>query len=82
MLLNQDITSTQYDSSIEALDGLLATSHVTNISTSFAYLANGMEYSFVEVTCNDGSQFGLQAYGNEAFELNRLAAANVSKINN
>jgi hypothetical protein len=80
--LNQDITSNQYDNSIEALDCLLATSHVTNISTSFSYLTDGMEYSFVEVTCNDGSQYGLQAYGNEAFELNRLAAANVSKIDN
>jgi hypothetical protein len=80
--LNQDITSIQYDNSIEALDCLLATSHVANISTSFSYLTDGMEYSFVEVTCNDGSQYGLQAYGNEAFELNRLAAANVSKINN
>jgi hypothetical protein len=71
--------STQYGSSIEALDDLLTTSHVTDISTSLSHLTNGMEYSFVEVTCSDGIQYGLQAYGNEAIELNRLAAENIPK---
>jgi len=32
------------------------------------------EYSFVEVNCSDGTQYGLQAYGNEALEPNRVAA--------
>jgi hypothetical protein len=31
------------------------------------------EYSFVEVNCSDGTQYGLQAYGNEALEPNRVA---------
>jgi hypothetical protein len=31
-------------------------------------MKNGMEYFFVEVTCSDGTQYGLQAYG-EASEL-------------
>jgi hypothetical protein len=32
-------------------------------------MKNGMEYFFVEVTCSDGTQYGLQAYGEEASEL-------------
>jgi hypothetical protein len=71
--------ATQYGSSIEALDDLLTTNHVTDISTSLSYLTNGIEYSFVEVTCSDGLQYGLQAYGNEAIELNKLAAGNIPK---
>jgi hypothetical protein len=74
--------ATQYGSSIEALDDLLTTNHVTDISTSLSYLTNGMEYSFVEVTCSDGIQYGLQAYGIEALELNRLAADNIPKSDN
>jgi hypothetical protein len=68
--------STQYGSSIEALDDLLTSNHVT---TSLSHLTNGIEYSFVEVTCSDGLQYGLQAYGNEAIELNKLAAGNIPK---
>jgi hypothetical protein len=29
-------------------------------------MGNGVEYYFVEVTCNDGIQYGIQAYGDEA----------------
>jgi hypothetical protein len=46
---------------------------------SLSHLANGIQYSFIEVTCSDGVQYGLQAYGNEALELNRLALENVRK---
>jgi hypothetical protein len=34
---------------------------------------------FVEVTCSDGVQYGLQAYGKEALELNRIATKNIAK---
>jgi hypothetical protein len=34
-------------------------------------LDNGMEHYFVEVTCEDGIQYGLQAYGEEAIALYR-----------
>ena len=30
---------------------------------------NGIEYYFVEVTCNDGIQYGIQAFGEEALAL-------------
>jgi hypothetical protein len=32
-------------------------------------MTNGIEYYFVEVTRNDGNQYGIQAYGEEAFAL-------------
>ena len=30
---------------------------------------NGIEYYFVEVTCKDGIQYGIQAFGQEAITL-------------
>jgi hypothetical protein len=36
-------------------------------------MRNGIEYCFIEVTCSDGTQYGLQAYGEEAKELYREA---------
>jgi hypothetical protein len=62
-----------YGSSIDALNDLKNSCQITDITMSLLHLANGIEYSFVEVTC-DGTQYGLQAYGNEALELNRVAS--------
>ena len=42
---------------------------ITKTSKDVSYMRNGMEYFFVEVTCSDGTQYGLQAYGEEANEL-------------
>jgi hypothetical protein len=39
----------------------------------------GVVCSFVEITCSDGNQYGLQAYGKEALELNRVAVRNIPK---
>ena len=67
--------------SIDALYGAISTpgtcyiSHVSNIS----HLTNEIEYSFVEVTCNDDMQYRLQAYGKEAIELHEAALENISK---
>ena len=63
-----------YGSSIDALNDLKTSCQITDITSSLLHLANGTEYSFVEVTCSDGTQYGLQAYGNEALELNRVAS--------
>jgi hypothetical protein len=68
-----DVPKTGYGSSIEALDDLRNSNNITKISTSLVVLENGIEYSFVEVTCSDGMQYGLQAYGKEALELDRVA---------
>ena len=72
-------TSTEYASSIQALHDLLRSCHITEISASLSHLSNGVEYSFVEITCDDGIQYGLQAYGKEALELNRIAHENISR---
>jgi hypothetical protein len=77
-LKTSSILSTKYGGSIEALDELLKSCHITEISVSLSQLTNGIEYSFVEVT-SDGVQYGLQAYGNEAIQLNKMALDNVPK---
>jgi hypothetical protein len=64
---------TSYSSSVDALNDLRNSGQIAEINLSLSYLANGVAYSFVEVTCRDGSQYGLQAYGNEALELHRAA---------
>jgi hypothetical protein len=72
-------TSTEYASSIHALRDLLGSYQITEMHSSLSRLFNGVEYSFVEITCDDGMQYGLQAYGKEALELNRIALENIPK---
>jgi hypothetical protein len=43
--------------------------HVTKKSQNISHMRNGIEYCSVEVTCDDGSQYGIQAYGDEAIDL-------------
>jgi hypothetical protein len=81
--LNQEKVPTEsvvYDSSIDALHDLLSSHQITEVSASLSHLTNGIEYSFVEITCIDGIQYGLQAYGQEALELNRVALENIPKV--
>lgn len=70
----------RYGNSIDALHGLRNSCQIADISTSLSHLANGVEYSYVEVTCSDGMQYGLQVYGNEALELNRAAVQELLRI--
>jgi hypothetical protein len=74
-------TSTSYGSSIDALNDLRNSGQIAEINSSLSHLSNGVAYSFVEVTCRDGTQCGLQAYGNEALELHRAAFQEQLKIN-
>jgi hypothetical protein len=46
---------------------------ITKLPTSVSVLSNGLPYFYVEVTDNNGSQFGIPAYGDEAIELHRDA---------
>jgi hypothetical protein len=71
-MLNQETSqtiSTGYDSSMDPLLDLQNSCQITEINSSLSHLVNGIAYSFVEVTWNDGIQYGLQAYGNEALAL-------------
>jgi hypothetical protein len=42
---------------------------ITRYPERLRILDNGVEHYFVEVTCADGMQYGLQAYGEEAIAL-------------
>ena len=42
---------------------------ITRFPENLQKLNNGVEHYFVEVTCSDGIQYGLQAYGEEAISL-------------
>jgi len=43
--------------------------HITKKSENICHVRNGIEYCSVEVTCDNGSQYGIQAFGDEAIEL-------------
>ncbi len=43
--------------------------HITKKSQNISHMRNGIEYCSVEVSCDDGSQYGIQAYGDEAIDL-------------
>jgi hypothetical protein len=72
--------STTYGNSIEALNDVINSYPISEITVNLSHLTNGVEYSFVEVTCDDGVQYGLQAYGKEALELYRVAFQELLKI--
>ena len=42
---------------------------ITRYPERLRILDNGVEHYFVEVTCEDGIQYGLQAFGKEAIAL-------------
>jgi hypothetical protein len=69
---------TSYQDSVQALRELIplepTTSstracHITKLSQSVSHLKNGIDYCLVEVTCDDGEQYGIQAFGGEAVQL-------------
>ncbi len=73
-----------YQSSINALRELLKSEdksshyqsapfnhncHMTKRPQELTYTGDGQEYCFVQVSCDDGVQYGIQAFGDEAIEL-------------
>lgn len=65
----------KYHDSLDALRILLFTPQfggfISGFSNNGSRLGNGSDYCLVEVTCNTGVQYGIQAYGEEAVELYR-----------
>lgn len=69
-----------YKDSVTALQKILASSpgevqtrppaispcRLTEIPPKITYFSNGVEYYYVEVTCDDGTQYAIQGYGEEA----------------
>jgi hypothetical protein len=73
---------TSYQDSIHALRELIPSEsnegsrracRITKLSHNVSKLENGIEYCLVEVTCNNGEQYGIQAFGKEAAELHKEA---------
>ena len=70
-----------YKNSIDALKELLLfpskLSHrscsITKIPHNVTNLSNGLDYCLVELTCDNGIKYGIQAYGDEAVELHKEA---------
>jgi hypothetical protein len=66
-----------YNDSTDALRQLLLLrlygGRITGSSSAVSILTNGLPYFFVEVTWEDGSQYGIPAYGEEAIELHKEA---------
>lgn len=52
---------------------------ITKISEDISCLGNGVRYCFIEVTCDDGKQYGIQAFGDEAVELYKEALKHLSQ---
>ena len=46
---------------------------ITRSSGAVSIHTNGLPYFFVEVTCEDGTRYGIPAYGQEAIKLHEEA---------
>jgi hypothetical protein len=80
--MDSELQSSCLDSSKDALLDLLRMSsphkcRMIKVSENVSYLTNGIAYSFVEVAYENGLQYGLQAYGKEPIELNKIALDNL-----
>jgi hypothetical protein len=73
---------TSYQDSMHALRELIPSEpnesssrvcRITKLSHSASRLEYGIEYCLVEVTCDDGKQYGIQAFGREAEQLHKEA---------
>lgn len=73
---------TRYRNSIDALQDLVQPTssqpstracRITKLTHDASQLENGIEYCLVEVTCDNGEQYGIQAFGEEALELHNEA---------
>jgi hypothetical protein len=72
--MNMQKISMTYDGtagdSVRQLRHLLSCGgRITKSPRCMSLLRNGLPYFFVELTCDNGSQFGIPAYGDEAIEL-------------
>jgi hypothetical protein len=52
-------------------DGNLGGCRITKIPENIYQMTDGIEYYAVEVTCKDSTQYGIQAYGQEAIEMHK-----------
>jgi hypothetical protein len=80
-LIHKDELDSQQRLSILCKDGK---GQITKWSRNVQIMNNGIEYYFVEVTCKDGIQYGIQAFGEEAIALHneamKMIQANLGNI--
>ena len=75
-----------FNNSVDALQRLLSTgqsSHIgscriTKIPRDNLHMINGIEYCAVEITCDDATQYGIQAYGEEAYRASPRSTQDLS----
>ena len=74
---------TSYQDSVHALRELIPSEpnvspsrscRITKLSYGVSHLENGIEHCLVEVTCDDGEQYGIHAFGREAVQLHNEAS--------
>lgn len=53
---------------------------VREVSVQMGYLKNGVRYCSVQITCNDGAGYGVDAFGDEAEVLNVVAKSYASTV--
>ena len=46
---------------------------ITKIPRDILHIINGIEYCAVEITCDDATQYGIQAYGEELIQFHKEA---------
>jgi hypothetical protein len=61
-----------YNNSVDALRRLLSTDQ-SSYYQDVLHMTNGIEYCAVEITRDDGTQYGIEAYGEEAIKLHKEA---------
>ena len=79
---SEEETNRKYASEENTVSSSSASCSITQAYEDILYSANGAAYYFVEVTCSDGIQYGIQAYGEEARalykEVNRYTSSNIT----
>ena len=79
---SEEETNRKYASEENIVSSSSASCSITQAYEDILYSANGAAYYFVEVTCSDGIQYGIQAYGEEARalykEVNRYTSSNIT----
>jgi hypothetical protein len=78
---SEEETNRKYASEENIVSSSSVSCSITQAYEDIFYSANGAAYYFVEVTCSDGIQYGIQAYGEEARalykEVNRYTSSNI-----
>lgn len=80
---SEEETNRKYASEENIVSSSSASCSITQAYEDILYSADGAAYYFVEVTCSDGIQYGIQAYGEEARalykEVNRYTSSNITQ---